>query len=104
MASTGPDGSFWGHYGLTFTWANDFDLNYRHGNAKIYNVQQRVSDFIIGEYGTITNSGQTLQGVRYTAVADDHSGVDPNLIYETLLKYFPMAAAKFAESNSRAAS
>ena len=73
-------------------------------NAKIYNVQQRFDDFIIGEYGTITNSGQTLQGVRYTAVADDHSGVDPNLIYETLVKYFPMAAAKFAESNSRAAS
>ena len=73
-------------------------------NAKIYNVQQRVSDFIIGEYGTITNSGQTLQGVRYTAVADDHSGVDPNLIYETLVKYFPMAAASFAENNSRAAS
>ena len=32
-------------------------------------------------------NGQTLQGVRYTAVADD-STVDPNLIYETLVKYF----------------
>ena len=73
-------------------------------NAKIYNVQQRVNEFIIGEYGTITNSGQTLQGVRYTAVADDQSGVDPNFIYETLVKYFPMAAAKFAKSNSRTAS
>ena len=73
-------------------------------NAKIYNVQQRVNEFIIGEYGTITNSGQTLQGVRYTAVADDNSGVDPNFIYETLVKYFPMAAAKFAKSNPRAAS
>ena len=71
-------------------------------NAKIYNVQQRVNEFIIGEYGTISNSGQTLQGVRYTAVADDRSGVDPNFIYETLLKYFPMAARKFAESNSKA--
>ena len=60
--------------------------------AKIYNVQSRVEDFIIGEYGTISkSSGQTLQGVRYTAVADDTSGVDPNLIYETLVKYFPMA-------------
>merc|ERR1711936_989191 len=68
-------------------------------NAKIYNVQQRVNEFIIGEYGTISNSGQTLQGVRYTAVADDQSGVDPNFIYETLVKYFPMAAAKFAKNN-----
>jgi len=73
-------------------------------NAKIYNVQQRVNEFIIGEYGTISNSGQTLQGVRYTAVADDHSGIDPNFIYETLVKYFPMAAQKFAESSSKAAS
>ena len=73
-------------------------------NAKIYNVQQRVNEFIIGEYGTISNSGQTLQGVRYTAVADDHSGVDPHFIYETLVKYFPMAAEKFAENNPTAAS
>ena len=29
---------------------------------------------------------------------------DPNFIYETLVKYFPMAAAKFAESNSRTSS
>jgi hypothetical protein len=63
-----------------------------------------VNEFIIGEYGTITNSGQTLQGVRYTAVADDQSGVDPNFIYQTLLKYFPMAAEKFAKSSSRTAS
>ena len=73
-------------------------------NAKIYNVQQRVNEFIIGEYGTISNSGQTLQGVRYTAVADDQSGVDPNFIYETLVKYFPMAAAKFAKNNPAAVS
>ena len=73
-------------------------------NAKIYNVQQRVNEFIIGEYGTISNSGQTLQGVRYTAVADDQSGVDPNFIYETLVKYFPMAAEKFAKSNPAAIS
>lgn len=73
-------------------------------NAQIYNVQQRVNEFIIGEYGTISNSGQTLQGVRYTAVADDQSGVDPNFIYETLVKYFPMAAEKFAKSNPTAIS
>jgi len=58
-------------------------------NTKIYNVQSKVDKFIIGEYGTISKeSGQTLQGVRYTAVAD--VAVDPNLIYETLIKYFPM--------------
>jgi len=58
-------------------------------NTKIYNVQSKVDKFIIGEYGTISKeSGQTLQGVRYTALAD--VSVDPNLIYETLIKYFPM--------------
>jgi len=58
-------------------------------NTKIYNVQSKVDKFIIGEYGTISKkSGQTLQGVRYTAVSD--VDVDPNLIYETLIKYFPM--------------
>merc|ERR1739838_881319 len=52
-------------------------------NTKIYNVQSKVDKFIIGEYGTISKeSGQTLQGVRYTALAD--VSVDPNLIYETL--------------------
>ena len=58
-------------------------------NTKIYNVQSKVDKFIIGEYGTISKeSGQTLQGVRYTAVADVN--VDPSLIYETLIKFFPM--------------
>lgn len=61
-------------------------------HAKVYNVQSRVDEFIIGEYGTIsTANGQTQHGVRYTAVDDGNSGVDPNLIYETLLKYFPMS-------------
>ena len=46
---------------------------------------------IIGEYCTISKeSGQTLQGVRYTAVSD--VSVDPSLIYQTLIKYFPMQA------------
>merc|ERR1712008_292782 len=58
-------------------------------NTKIYNVQSKVDKFIMGEYGTISKeSGQTLQGVRYTALAD--VSVDPNLIYETLIKFFPM--------------
>ncbi len=55
----------------------------------MYNVQSKVENFIIGEYGTISKSdGQTIQGVRYTAV-DDQS-IDPQLIYKTLQKYFPM--------------
>jgi len=58
-------------------------------NTKIYNVQSKVDEFIIGEYGTISKeSGQTLKGVRYTAI--DDVSIDPNLIYETLVKFFPM--------------
>lgn len=59
-------------------------------DAQVYNVQSKVDNFIIGEYGTISKSdGQTIQGVRYTAV-DDQS-IDPKIIYETLKKFFPMA-------------
>lgn len=59
-------------------------------DAQVYNVQSKVDNFIIGEYGTISKSnGQTIQGVRYTAV-DDQS-IDPKLIYETLHKFFPMS-------------
>jgi len=58
-------------------------------NHKIYNVQSKVDKFIIGEYGTISReSGQTLQGVRYTAVAD--VALDPNFINEIIRKNFPM--------------
>ena len=70
-------------------------------NAIIYNVQQPVKEFIIGEYGTITNTGQPLQGVRYAAVADDQSGVDRNFIYKTLVKYFPMMAQNFSKNISK---
>ncbi len=69
---------------------NDVQLDVKQTeNTKIYNVQSKVDKFIIGEYGTISKeSGQTLQGVRYTAVSD--AGVDPSIIYETLIKFFPM--------------
>ena len=60
-------------------------------DAQVYNVQSKVDNFIIGEYGTISKTdGQTIQGVRYTAV-DDQS-IDPKIIYDTLRKFFPMAA------------
>ena len=59
----------------------------RSGDRRVYNVQSKVDEFIIGEYGTISdNNGQTLQGVRYTAI--DDSSVDPNLIYETIKNFF----------------
>jgi len=72
------------------TTSNDVKVEVKQTeNTKIYNVQSKVDKFIIGEYGTISKeSGQTLQGVRYTAV--DDVALDPNLIYETLIKYFPM--------------
>merc|ERR1719468_1346349 len=57
--------------------------------SKLKSNKLKIPKFIMGEYGTISKkSGQTLQGVRYTAVSD--VDVDPNLIYETLIKYFPM--------------
>jgi len=47
-------------------------VDFNHGNeqdTKIYNVKANAGDFIIGEVGRIdVNSGQTLEGVRYTAV------------------------------------
>ena len=58
-------------------------------NQKVYNVQSKVDEFIIGEFGTINEqNGQTLQGVRYTAVADGETGVDPKFIYDTFKKFF----------------
>ena len=55
---------------------------------RVYNVQQQVDDFIIGEFGTLSDTnGETLQGVRYTALADS-PGVDPQLIFDTLQKFF----------------
>ena len=69
-------------------------------DAQIYNVQSEIDGrFIIGEYGTISKeSGQTLQGVRYTAVSD--VSVDPSLIYQTLIKYFPMQAGDPGDYNN----
>lgn len=57
----------------------------RNGDTRTYNVQSKVDEFIIGEYGTISG-GQTLQGVRYTAV--DDSSIDPQLIHDTLVNFF----------------
>jgi len=61
----------------------DFDNRDEH---KIYNVQAKAGDFIIGEVGKIdVNNGQTVEGVRYTALDGE---VDPLKIAEILNRYF----------------
>lgn len=54
--------------------------------TKSYNVHQKTGDYIIGEVGKINlNNGQTLEGVRYTAV---EGMVDQAQIAEILRRYF----------------
>merc|ERR1711892_956633 len=62
-------------------------VNFDHGEkSRSYNVKANAGDFIIGEVGRIdNNSGQTLEGVRYTAVDGE---VDQARIAEILEKYF----------------
>jgi len=62
-------------------------VDFEHGQeSRIYNVQANAGDFIIGEVGKIDiNSGQTLQGVRYTALEGE---VDEAQILDILEKYF----------------
>jgi len=61
----------------------DFDNQDEH---KIYNVQAKAGDFIIGEVGRIDiNNGQTVEGVRYTALQGE---VDPTRIAEILNRFF----------------
>merc|ERR1712226_937010 len=50
----------------------EVDVNNRDNESRIYNVRANAGDFIIGEAGRIDiNSGQTLEGVRYTAVESE---------------------------------
>merc|ERR1719219_1250462 len=63
----------------------EVDVNSRDNESRIYNVRANAGDFIIGEAGRIDNSGQTLEGVRYTAV---ESEVDYEKIKEILERYF----------------
>jgi len=54
--------------------------------TKSYNVHRKTGDYIIGEVGKIDiNNGQTLEGVRYTAV---EGMVDQAQIAEILRRYF----------------
>merc|ERR1719449_93006 len=51
-----------------------------------YNVHRKTGDYIIGEVGKIDiTNGQTLEGVRYTAV---EGMVDQDQIAEILRRYF----------------
>jgi len=62
-----------------------FDFGHED-ESRIYNVQANAGDFIIGEVGRIDiNSGQTFQGVRYTAVEGE---VDQAQISDILERYF----------------
>eukprot|EP00092_Neocalanus_flemingeri_P025273 GFUD01027405.1.p1 GENE.GFUD01027405.1~~GFUD01027405.1.p1 ORF type:complete len:748 (-),score=176.97 GFUD01027405.1:280-2229(-) len=66
----------------------DFDHN---DESRTYNVKANAGDFIIGEVGRIDiNSGQTLEGVRYTAVEGE---VDQARISEILERYFGARAS-----------
>jgi len=61
----------------------DFDNQDEH---KIYNVQAKAGDFIIGEVGRIDiNNGQTVEGVRYTALQGE---VEQERIAEILNRFF----------------
>jgi len=54
--------------------------------TKTYNVHKKTGDYIIGEVGKINvNNGQTLEGVRYTAV---DGIVDQEQIAEILQRFF----------------
>jgi len=55
-------------------------------DSRTYDVRANAGDFIIGEVGRIDiSSGQTLEGVRYTAL---ESEVDYEKIKEILEMYF----------------
>lgn len=63
----------------------DFDQDPEQ-DTKIYNVKANAGDFIIGEVGRIDiSSGQTLQGVRYTALEGE---VDQARISDILERFF----------------
>merc|ERR1711988_1937300 len=67
----------------------------REDDSRTYDVRANAGDFIIGEVGRIDiNSGQTLEGVRYTAL---ESEVDYGKIKEILEMYFGARTASASE-------
>lgn len=56
-------------------------------NFRKYRVEEKTADgFIVGEYGVVSNDDGSLRGVRYTADSD----INPNLIYEALMKFLSL--------------
>lgn len=56
-------------------------------NYRKYRVEEKTADgFIVGEYGVVSNDDGSLRGVRYTADSD----INPNLIYEALMKFLSL--------------
>lgn len=66
---------------------NDVKVDFaHHENHKTYTVEAKAGDFIIGEVGRINvNNGQTLEGVRYTALDGE---VSQGRISQILARFF----------------
>jgi len=66
---------------------NKFGYVVEGRNFKKYRVEERTADgFIVGEYGVVRLDDGNLRGVRYTA----DSGINPKLIYDTLIKFLSL--------------
>jgi len=63
---------------------NNVKVDFDHqDNHKTYTVEAKAGDFIIGEVGRIdVNNGQTLEGVRYTALDGEVSQMRISQILE----------------------
>jgi len=66
---------------------NDVKVDFaHHENHNTYTVEAKAGDFIIGEVGRINvNNGQTLEGVRYTALDGE---VSQGRISQILARFF----------------
>jgi len=66
---------------------NNVKVDFDHqDNHKTYTVEAKAGDFIIGEVGKIdVNNGQTLEGVRYTALDGE---VSQRRISQILERFF----------------
>lgn len=87
------DAQFQGNYenipsenGQTYQ-VNDVKVDFNHESEhKIYTVEAKAGDFIIGEVGKIDiNNGQTLEGVRYTAINGE---IDSQRIEDIIKEFF----------------
>jgi hypothetical protein len=57
-------------------------------DAQVYNVQSKVDNFIIGEYGTISKSdGQTIQVPRVDFMNPFRPKLSAGIFGQNLIKY-----------------